>query len=228
MKICVRCGIEQTNDQFRMQRAQCRKCQAIQRRTWREANKEKLRLYDIAYNQTHKEQRHTRNLVYYSAHVDAMRQRARVYCAAHKEERNAYARQWYADNTKWWKERNKAWLAANPDKADHMKQKTNERRRRWEREHPEKARDKCVRRRARLLAASIIAYVDRNRVWERDGGKCHICGKRCNAGNWHLDHLIPLSLGGTHEYCNVAVSHPACNAARGNKGPAQLRLIGGI
>jgi HNH endonuclease len=41
-----------------------------------------------------------------------------------------------------------------------------------------------------------------------------------------LDHLIPLSRGGTHEPANVSLAHLRCNVSRGaGRKPAQLWLI---
>jgi 5-methylcytosine-specific restriction endonuclease McrA len=80
------------------------------------------------------------------------------------------------------------------------------------------------RRRVRESSA-LIELVSRATVYARDGGKCHVCGKKVNSKNWHLDHLIPLSKGGDHSYRNVATACPKCNLQRYNTGLAQLRLL---
>lgn len=61
-------------------------------------------------------------------------------------------------------------------------------------------------------------------VFERDEWICHICKKlidRTLRGDhwWRatLDHIIPLSKGGTHTYDNVAACHWRCNMVKGNK-----------
>lgn len=70
---------------------------------------------------------------------------------------------------------------------------------------------------------------------KRDGDRCHICGKRvdlASPGGYRypmsasVDHLIPVSKGGTNDPTNVALAHYQCNIRRGNTGAAQLRLIG--
>lgn len=95
----------------------------------------------------------------------------------------------------------------------------------WRSAHPEAIRINNDRRRARQYAA-ITERIYRARVWERDNGRCHICGKKADPANWHLDHIVPLSRGGEHSYPNVAVSHPTCNLRKGASGSAQLRLRG--
>lgn len=59
--------------------------------------------------------------------------------------------------------------------------------------------------------------IDRWKVWERDKGVCQICFESAHKRGWHLDHIIPLSRGGSHTYDNVQVTHPSCNCSKGNK-----------
>lgn len=59
---------------------------------------------------------------------------------------------------------------------------------------------------------------------ERDGGVCQICGKpidRNDVINGHIrrnyptvDHIIPLSKGGTHTWNNIQLAHMKCNAGK--------------
>jgi 5-methylcytosine-specific restriction endonuclease McrA len=39
-----------------------------------------------------------------------------------------------------------------------------------------------------------------------------------------LDHIVPLSCGGTHTRDNVRCSHLRCNLLRKNRGAAQTRM----
>lgn len=60
-------------------------------------------------------------------------------------------------------------------------------------------------------------------IAERDGWRCHLCGaevEQCG-GTAHepkgatVDHIIPIALGGTHTWDNVALAHRRCNISRG-------------
>lgn len=69
-------------------------------------------------------------------------------------------------------------------------------------------------------------------VAERDGWRCHLCGKRVPPRRYTakpedptVDHLVPLSAGGPDTLTNVALAHNACNYTRSAGGEAQLRLI---
>lgn len=86
----------------------------------------------------------------------------------------------------------------------------------WKKNNPDKVQAARAARRARENKAASEA-ISKARVWARDRGICGICGKKADKGNWHLDHVIPLSRGGTHTYGNVQVSHPFCNWKKGAK-----------
>ena len=61
------------------------------------------------------------------------------------------------------------------------------------------------------------------------GGNCHICGMQIDFSaprssrfpGWEyglqLDHVIPLTKGGSDQLINVKPSHGFCNRAKGNK-----------
>jgi hypothetical protein len=91
-------------------------------------------------------------------------------------------------------------------------------------------RKNVKRRTARREAPSSYTL---HQVAERDGWRCHICRKRVDqrlSGTHKLgptiDHLIPLSDGGSDDMQNVALAHRSCNCARGVGGVVQLMLIG--
>ncbi|WP_396275713.1 HNH endonuclease [Gordonia sp. AC31] len=89
------------------------------------------------------------------------------------------------------------------------------------------------RRRARQRGA-YVESVYRHEIYARDKWTCGVCGRKVhrNRVTPHpmaptIDHIIPLSQGGTHEPANVRTAHFLCNAIRGDRGgPEQLALIG--
>jgi 5-methylcytosine-specific restriction endonuclease McrA len=87
---------------------------------------------------------------------------------------------------------------------------------RYYRKNPHKGSEAEQVRRARK-AALFVERVYRARVWAKDGGICHLCLTAANPNDWHLDHIISLTSGGTHEHDNCAVSHPACNWSKTSK-----------
>lgn len=69
--------------------------------------------------------------------------------------------------------------------------------------------------------------IDRAYIVARDRGRCHICKKRCRRSELTIDHLIPLSRGGTHTPENLAVACLSCNCAKRDRAAnEQLLLVG--
>lgn len=77
-------------------------------------------------------------------------------------------------------------------------------------------RRSTLARRARLKGAFVEA-VDPRVVFDRDRGICQLCNAAIGESEWHIDHVIPLARGGTHEYSNVQLAHAKCNIAKGAK-----------
>ncbi|MCY0962990.1 HNH endonuclease [Streptomyces sp. H27-H5] len=66
----------------------------------------------------------------------------------------------------------------------------------------------------------------------RDGWRCHLCTQPVDPAMHFqhrdaatLDHLVPVSAGGTDEASNLALAHRGCNSRRGTGGLVQLALI---
>jgi 5-methylcytosine-specific restriction endonuclease McrA len=74
-------------------------------------------------------------------------------------------------------------------------------------------------------------YADRE-IYERDGWRCHLCGRRIfKSKRWPdpksgtIDHIVPLSEGGIDEPANVAAAHWDCNREKRARALGeQLRL----
>lgn len=80
-------------------------------------------------------------------------------------------------------------------------------------------------RRARERAVEY-EEVDRATVYRRDNYQCGICGGAIDPqlawpdpGCASLDHVIPVSRGGSHTYANVQASHLDCNVRKRDKVP---------
>lgn len=89
--------------------------------------------------------------------------------------------------------------------------------------------DKRVKKIRSLLVDKNITL---ERLYERDGGVCQLCGMLCDwkdtevrengtivAGNNYpsIDHIVPISRGGLHAWGNVQLAHRRCNTAKGNR-----------
>src|SRR3990167_5309193 len=118
-----------------------------------------------------------------------------------------------------------AYRALHPDYMVTYRAAHREEKRRWRAAHAEKNREIRQRRRVRLRGG-FVERVDLAVLVARDGGYCGICHKRVAETERSIDHVLPVSKGGTHSYANTRLAHLAFNIERGNRGAAQLRLVG--
>lgn len=90
--------------------------------------------------------------------------------------------------------------------------------RRYRRLNPEKVREftnrrKALRGKGAKLPAGTIA-----RLLVLQKGRCAVCAVSVSNG-YHLDHIYPISKGGTHTPDNVQILCPACNLKKNAKHP---------
>lgn len=103
----------------------------------------------------------------------------------------------------------------------------------WKIAEPEHAMVSHRNRYERLFIAEREPY-DRTEIFNRDGWRCQLCGKKVNPELRHphkmsasIDHIVPIALGGNDTPANVQLAHLGCNVRKGMRGgQEQLRLVG--
>lgn len=72
-------------------------------------------------------------------------------------------------------------------------------------------------RRSRIRGTTCESFT-RAEIIKRDGRRCYLCGRTdLKDSEIHLDHLTPLSRGGSHTKKNVSVACARCNHSKGSK-----------
>lgn len=82
--------------------------------------------------------------------------------------------------------------------------------------------------RARKTGAAYDSTITLKKLVSKNGLRCAICGGTCdwNDHSWSeysgplypsIDHIIPMSKGGSHTWDNVQVAHIICNSRKGDK-----------
>lgn len=69
----------------------------------------------------------------------------------------------------------------------------------------------------RVIRRRPLTRVMQNRVFRRDGFKCRNCGTEPGVEQLHIDHILPVSAGGSDDYANLQVLCAPCNLAKSNK-----------
>lgn len=138
-----------------------------------------------------------------------------------------YGRKWKAKNKQRMLETGYAWAKANPDKRRAItrrykiknKKKIQSWAKEWERNNRDKRRALNHNYRARKKQADgTHTEQDLQEQYKRQGGKCYYCGCKLD-DNWHIEHVIPLSRGGSNDIANIVCSCPSCNQSKHNKLP---------
>ena len=69
----------------------------------------------------------------------------------------------------------------------------------------------------------IVASGVRSAVLKSQSGKCMYCAVHLRRGDWHIDHKIPVSLGGKNEFDNYQALCVPCNLRKGSMTDKQFR-----
>ena len=168
----------------------------VRRRVRRAANPEKTRESDRRYRAANPEKVREWTRRRPRASIDKARERTRRWREANTEKVREYGRRWHAANT----------------------EKRNEMRRRRYAANPEVARGSQRRRKPRIGGAKPRRY--RFLLYVIQGGICGICLKDMTdfGAGMHVDHIIPLALGGPDIFANWQAAHAFCNLSKGDSG----------
>jgi 5-methylcytosine-specific restriction endonuclease McrA len=111
------------------------------------------------------------------------------------------------------------------------REKVNASIRRWQNRNPAKLRLQRELRRARLMnAEGTYKQEDIDRLYDEQNGRCLYCGIRIFfeiKRDVCVDHIIPLSRGGSNWPDNLALACQQCNGSKANKTIAEWELARG-
>jgi len=65
----------------------------------------------------------------------------------------------------------------------------------------------------------------RQTIYEKTNYHCYYCGTALNPENWSVDHIIPISLGGSDELDNLTGACISCNKRKKNHTLESFRTL---
>ncbi len=157
----------------------------------------------LSGNPTDKDAKSEYDRQHYLEHREEVKARAREYHQEHKEECNCKSR------------------------ARHhaRKEEANERTRQWFLDHPEAKNAYEMNRRARKRNnGGTHTGEDRLAQFDRQKGKCYYCSAKLG-DDWQIDHVMPLSLGGSNGPENLVACCKKCNMSKKAKHPMDFAGI---
>lgn len=158
-------------------------------RAWASRNPEKHREYEAMYAQRHAAEIAGRKRAYAGARKDDLQEYLRAWRQTHREQTANSAREY--------RERHRL------ERSEYM--------RGWHRRNPGARRAYRHNREARKRdLPGTHSAADVRAQYERQSGRCYYCQKVVVSG-YHVDHVIPLSKGGSNGPENIVIACADCN-----------------
>lgn len=138
---------------------------------------------------------------------------AKVYRESHREQFRESERRWRAAHPHRPAEIARAYRKRNPARV-------REANKQYYATHPEHRKAAKHRRRARKAnAGGTYNQNDIKLMRKACHNKCYYCGSKFVDDRFHVDHIVPLSRGGTNSLENLVLACPHCNQTKNNKLP---------
>ena len=207
MKTCSKCGETKPRTEFHKAsgkkdglRSRCKQCVNTDAAAYRLENPDALKKTHAAYR---------------SAHPDKCKARCAAWYVKNRDKKLARDAARHRENPSKKLESSAAWRAANKEK--HRASMAE-----WHKENPEYHRIAEQNRRSRKRAnGGQLSPGLAGKLFTLQRGKCACCHVSIEDGN-HLDHRIPVALGGPNEDWNMQLLCAPCNLSKGAKHPVDF------
>lgn len=209
-KVCPRCGEEKPASEFYSDKSKrgglsshCKACVSVHNAEHYAANKNKLLAQNKAYREANKKK---------------LAAKSAIYRATHKEEIAARSAKWRAKNKEWLTTQKAEYYAANRERllARQVKWYESNSKRAIANAHAYEARKKN--------ALGTHTAEDIQVQYDAQKGRCLYCDARVG-DDYHVDHVVPLSEGGSNWPSNLVIACEHCNKSKNAKNPMDFAGI---
>ena len=216
-KYCPACAVESTRASVkeasrRWYKANREKCREKDRRL-RKANPEKYKEASRRWKKRNPEKVREDVRKWQRENHEKFKESALKWRKKNPEKVRENSRKWYKKNPEKYKEASQKWQTANPGLAT-------ERTRKWRKDNPEKLRENARifthrRRSAKINAYGSFTSDELKAKFSECGNKCQHCGT--SDKKLTVDHIVPLTKGGSNYIGNIQPLCRSCNAKKGNR-----------
>lgn len=219
-KICIKCGIEKPTTKFFKKssakdgfQGSCKQCFKKYYLDWLAKNYENVSAKKAAYYLSNKDKIKARA----AANPEKIKAQRAAYRIKNREKRNAETRAWRAANPEKIKAQRISYKEANPQyrasyRANHLEQ--------------HRIHEQNRRARKREVGGELSAGLTK-KLFTLQRGKCACC-KQPLGKDYHLDHIMPLALGGTNTDDNMQLLRASCNLQKNKKHPIEYMQSKGL
>ncbi len=201
-KICSKCSIGKPVTEFEKDRrnptgygTRCRDCVRAYLSKWRTDNREHFNNYYRKYYADHPLTHLERTARWYSKNKDKVRAAGRRRYASDPEQARNKRRALYQKYPEREREKSKKYRKSNP-----IKRRAAE----------------AVRRTRKNNSVGRYTEKDVLKMLEQQDNKCRYCGDSI-VNKYEVDHIVPLSRGGSNDLSNLVIACQPCNGSKHNK-----------
>ena len=206
MKTCKKCG----SDEF-YPSGQCKPCARLRSAAYKAKHPETI----VAWRAANKERIKASKAEWVDANRDRVYANNAAWRAANPEKKKASDTNWRKANPEKAAAQAAAWCAANQEKMAANSAK-------WKSDNREKVRIYNRNRRAKKRCTGGALSPDLpEKLYKLQRGKCACCGLPLGT-DYHLDHRMPLALGGTNTDDNIQLLRAKCNMQKSAKHPVDF------
>ena len=184
---------------------------------WREKNKDRVKEYSSSYHSERsnskefKESAKLRSKKWYEANKQKASEYSKTYKEKKRTELKEYSKLYYLKNKEKVKAYTKKWSLKNREKIN----KTRSLRRK---SNPELHRSSSRMRKIKLAVSGRLSAGLTSKLFKLQRGKCACCGLPLG-DDYHLDHIMPIALGGQNTDDNIQLLRAKCNQQKNAKHP---------
>lgn len=162
--------------------------------------RKKANAASLRYYYSHKEKVAARNAAWWKAHPEQRREKDRRRSVRKSEWRKTYRKLYRSKNREKLNAASRAWQKTEAGRIAIMRHN-----------HVRRARKLGVNSDSRGIAQWM------REIRSHSFARCHWCGTKVFGRKVHFDHVVALSVGGTHTIGNLCVSCPECNFTKNNR-----------
>lgn len=177
----------------------CIKCESTERYK-SGACKACTRRTKAIWRETNADKIKTTRSAWRSLNADRIKAQTTAWTLANKEKSKAYNAEWAVANFTRRKAANASWVAANPEKRRVYMQN---------------------RRALKCAVGGKLSVGLAEKLFRLQKGRCPCCGLPLG-DNYHMDHKMPLALGGEHEDANMQLLRASCNLKKHTAHPVDF------
>lgn len=218
-KVCSKCFIEKPTTEFYKikdglygVRGDCKPCVSAKQKVYNKDNAEAIASCKKSIYDANPEEKRARNKLYYQENSEVIKVRARKHRCDNYEQTIERQRAYYQKNKELLNSKKRLYRQENKEHVKNIE-------REWREINKDKVREMKRRyKHKRRSAEGSLTMGIADRLYAIQKGKCVCCGVSIKDG-YHMDHIMPLALGGTNTDNNIQLLSPSCNNKKSAKHP---------